>query len=111
MEFRGDCLIGHFSSRGRAGFIQLDVSRFHEVYSVCRDIFIYFNQISVEELDQGFIINVKEEWLQDEDLLILTIEPRVVGQIVPEEVGVAVDVPRWGEGEPNIGFPRVPRSA
>ena len=51
-----------------------------------------------------------DKWLNDEDLLILTIEPRLVGQVVPEEAGVEVE-PRWGEGEPNIGFPRVPRSA
>ena len=111
MEFGVNYFQCRISSTGRVGYIRLDVSRFHEVYSVCRDIFTYFNKISVEELDQGYIIDVKEEWLQDEDLLILTIEPRVVGQIVPEEVGLAVDVPRWDEGEPNIGFPRVPRSA
>ena len=111
MEFRGECLSCHFSSKGRAGFIQLDISRFHEVYSICRDIFSYVNHISIEELDRGFIVSVKEEWLQDEDLLILTIEPRVVGLVVPEEVRLEVDVPRWNVGEPNIGFPRVPRSA
>ena len=111
MEFEGDCFRCRFSSMGRAGYIRLDVSQFHEVYSICRDVFTYFNRISVEELDRGYIIDVKEEWLQDEDLLTLTIEPIVVGQIVPEEVAEAVDVPRWDVGEPNIGFPRVPRSA
>ena len=66
--------------------------------------------MSIEELDRGFVVSVKEEWLQDEDLLVLTIEPRIVGQVVPEEAGVEVE-PRWPEREPNIGFPRVPRSA
>ena len=110
MELDGDCLRGHFSSVGRAGYIKLDVSRFYEILAVCKDIFIYFYRISSEKLDSDYVISIKEEWLNDEDLLILTIEPRLVGQVVPEEAGVEVE-PRWGEGEPNIGFPRVPRSA
>ena len=110
MELDGGCLRGQFSSVGRIGYIHLDVSRFYEILEFCRDVFIYFYKISSEKLDSDYQISIKEEWLNDEDLLIFTIEPRLVGQVVPEEAGVEVE-PRWGEGEPNIGFPRVPRSA
>ena len=96
------------SSIGRVGYISLDVSHFYKVYSICKVLFAYSNRISLEELDQGYNIDVVEEWLPDEDLLTLTIEPIVVGQFVPEEVVEAVDLPRWNIGEPNIGFPIVP---
>ena len=96
MEFRTEGFSCHFSSKGRAGFVQLDISRFHEVYSICRNIFCCVSHMSVEELDRGFVVSVSEEWLQDEDLLVLTIEPRIVGQVVPEEAGVEVE-PRWGK--------------
>ena len=66
--------------------------------------------MSMEELDRGFVVSVSEEWLQDEDLLVFTIKPRIFEQAMPEEADVETE-PQWPEGEPNIGFPRAHRSA
>jgi len=64
-------------------------------------LFACSNGISLVEVDQGYNIDVVEEWLQDEDLLTLTIEPIIVGQFVPDLVEQLWDI------EENIGFPLV----
>ena len=110
MDFRTEGFICRFSSKGRPGFVQLDTNRFHEVYFICRNIFCCVSQLSQEELDRGFAVSVREEWLQDEDLLIFEIRPRTFGQAELEEADVEIE-PQWPEGEPNIGFARAHRSA
>ena len=107
MEFRVNYFQCRISSIGRVGYISLDVSHFHKIYSICKVLFAHFSRISLEELDQGYNIDVVEEWLPDEDLLILTIEPIIVGQFVPNVVGQHVQH-TWGiQEQENIGFPLV----
>ena len=64
----------------------------------------------MEDLDRGFAVSVREEWLHDEDLLVFEIKPRTFGQAEHEEADVEIE-PQWPEGEPNIGFARAHRSA
>ena len=101
MDFRVNYLQCRISSVGRVGYMRLHESHFYKVYSICRVVFVCSNRISFEELDQGYNIDVVEEWLQDEDLLTLTIEPIIVGQFVPDLVEQLWDI------EENIGFPLV----
>ena len=102
MDFRVNYLQCRISSVGRVGYMRLHECHFYKVYSICRFLFACSNGISLEELDQGYNIDVVEEWLQDEDLLTLTIEPIIVGQFVPDLVEQL-----WDIEENNIGFPLV----
>ena len=107
MDFRVNYLQCRISSVGRVGYMRLHESHFYKAYSICRFLFACSNGISLEELDQGYNIEVVEEWLQDEDLLTLTIEPIIVGQFVPNVVGQHVQH-TWGiQEQENIGFPLV----
>ena len=107
MEFGVNYFQCRISSTGRVGYISLDVIHFHKIYSICKVLFANFSGISLEEVDQRYNIDVVEEWLPDEDLLILTIEPIIVGQFVPNVVGQHVQH-TWGiQEQENIGFPLV----
>ena len=56
-------------------------------------------------MDQEYNVSVVEEWLPNEDLLVITIEPIMVGQLVENVVGEHVQH-TWGLQEQiNIGFP------
>ena len=82
MEFGINYFQCRISSTERINYISLDARYFYRIYSVCRVLFSSFSGISLEDVDQGYNIDVVEEWLPDEDLLILTIKPISGGQFV-----------------------------
>ena len=105
MEFGVNYFQCRISSTGRVGYISLDVCHFQKIYSVCRVLFSNFKGISLEEVDQDYNIDVVEEWLPDEDLFTLTIEPVSVGLFVQNIIGQHVEH-TWGfQEQENIGFP------
>ena len=106
MEFGIDYFQCRISSTGRINYITLDARYFYRIYSVCKVLFSNFSGISLEDVDQGYNIDVVEEWLPDEDVLIITITP-VNGEHFVQNIGQNVQN-SWGLLEQgNIGFPLV----
>ena len=104
MDFRLNYLQCRISSVGRVGYMRLHECNFYKVYTICRLLFACSNGISLINLDQGYNTEVVEEWLQDEDLYTIPIEPIIVGPFVPE----LVEIQLWNMDENNMGFPIVP---
>ena len=106
MEFGIDYFQCRISSTGRINYITLDTRYFYRIYSVCKVLFSNFNGISLEDVDQGFDVDVVEEWWSNEDVLIITITP-VNGEHLVQNIGQNVQN-SWGLLEQgNIGFPLV----
>ena len=107
MEFGINYFECRISTTGRISYINLEARHFFKISSICRVLFSNFRGISLEQVDQEYNVSVVEEWLPDEDLLILTIEPIVIGQFVENIVGEHVQH-TWGlQEQENIGFPLV----